>query len=64
MATSYPHVAPNQTPNPEAVLKGVEILGKVEDVHRKILNRDAIAFLALLHRSFNKTRLALLERRQ
>jgi len=64
MATSYPNVATNQTPNRDAVLKGVEILGKVEDAHRKILNKDAIAFLALLHRSFNQTRLALLERRQ
>jgi len=64
MATSYPQVAANQTPNPDAVLNGVDILGKVEDSHKKILNRDAIAFLTLLHRSFNKRRLELLERRQ
>jgi malate synthase len=64
MATSYPHVTANQTPNPDAVIQGVNILGQVDDIHRKILNRDAIAFLTLLHRSFNKRRLELLERRQ
>lgn len=48
----------------ESILQGVTILGKVEDAHRKILTPPALAFLALLHRSFNPTRKNLLERRK
>jgi malate synthase len=48
----------------EAILQGVNVLGKVDQVHRKILTPEALAFLALLHRSFNGTRKALLERRK
>lgn len=47
----------------EAQLQGVSILGTVNNEHRKILTKEAVAFLALLHRSFNSTRKALLERR-
>ncbi|KAI0013786.1 malate synthase, glyoxysomal [Xylariaceae sp. FL0662B] len=47
----------------ETILQGVNILGPVQQEHRKILTPQALAFLALLHRSFNKTRKALLERR-
>lgn len=48
----------------EAILQGVTVLGKVENAHRKILTPQALAFLALLHRSFNSTRKQLLERRK
>lgn len=48
----------------DAILQGVNILGKVDEAHRKILTPDALAFLSLLHRSFNPTRKALLERRK
>ncbi|KAH6855186.1 malate synthase [Chaetomium sp. MPI-CAGE-AT-0009] len=51
-------------PSNETILQGVSILGQVQDSHRKILTPDALAFLALLHRSFNPTRKALLERRK
>jgi malate synthase len=48
----------------DSILQGVNVLGKVESQHRKILTKQALAFLALLHRSFNPTRLQLLERRK
>jgi malate synthase len=48
----------------DSILQGVSVLGKVDDVHRKILTPEALAFLALLHRSFNDRRKALLERRK
>jgi malate synthase len=43
--------------------KDVAIHGKVSEDARKILTPEATAFLALLHRTFNGTRKALLERR-
>lgn len=46
------------------ILQGVNILGTVGQEHKKILTPDALAFLALLHRSFNNTRKQLLERRK
>ena len=48
----------------ESQLQGVSILGNVNSEHRKILTKDAVAFLSLLHRSFNGRRKALLERRK
>ncbi|KAK8140571.1 malate synthase [Apiospora sp. TS-2023a] len=48
----------------ETILQGVTISGDIRPEHRKILTPDALAFLALLHRSFNSTRKALLERRK
>ena len=48
----------------DSILQGVAVLGKVDDAHRKVLTPQALAFLALLHRSFNATRKALLERRR
>ncbi|RCI16592.1 hypothetical protein L249_2951 [Ophiocordyceps polyrhachis-furcata BCC 54312] len=48
----------------ESILQGVSVQGKVDDIHRKILTPQALAFLALLHRSFDGTRRALLERRR
>ncbi|KAK6075826.1 Malate synthase, glyoxysomal [Seiridium cupressi] len=48
----------------DAILQGVNILGAVGPEHKKILTPQALAFLALLHRSFNNTRKQLLERRK
>ncbi|RYP45728.1 hypothetical protein DL768_007969 [Monosporascus sp. mg162] len=47
----------------DKILQGVAISGAVQQEHKKILTPEALAFLALLHRSFNGTRKALLERR-
>lgn len=47
----------------DSILQGVSVTGKVDEIHRKILTPQALAFLALLHRSFNGRRKALLERR-
>jgi malate synthase len=49
--------------NPQEILKDVNILGPLNANTSKILSKDATVFLALLHRTFNKTRKALLERR-
>ncbi|KAL1970217.1 hypothetical protein VTN77DRAFT_5377 [Rasamsonia byssochlamydoides] len=51
------------SPSVEAQLKDVAILGPVSNEARKILTKEAVAFLALLHRTFNGTRKALLQRR-
>ncbi|KAI0125218.1 malate synthase [Xylariales sp. AK1849] len=48
----------------ETILQGVTISGTIAPEHKKILTPQALAFLALLHRSFNGTRKALLERRK
>lgn len=42
---------------------GVSVHAPLNDQTRKILNKDATAFLALLHRSFNVRRKELLQRR-
>ena len=47
----------------ESILQGVSIHGPLNDQTRKILNKEATAFLALLHRSFNGRRKELLQRR-
>jgi len=47
----------------ETILQGVNISGTITDFNKKILSKDAVAFLALLHRSFNGTRKELLQRR-
>ena len=47
----------------ESILQGVNIAGSITDFNKKILSKDAVAFLALLHRSFNNTRKDLLKRR-
>lgn len=47
----------------DSILQGVNISGNINDFNRKILSKDAVAFLALLHRSFNTTRKNLLQRR-
>lgn len=49
--------------NPEEILKDVKVLGALNEQTRKILSKDAAVFLALLHRTFNGTRKALLQRR-
>ena len=48
----------------ENILQGVSVLGPVQDAQRKILTPQALAFLALLQRSFNARRKELLERRK
>jgi malate synthase len=48
----------------DTILQGVSVLGSVAPEHKKILTPEALAFLALLHRSFNVTRKNLLERRK
>jgi malate synthase len=49
--------------NTEVILQGVNIAGMITEFNKKILSKDAVAFLALLHRSFNQTRKSLLQRR-
>ncbi|ROT37537.1 malate synthase [Sodiomyces alkalinus F11] len=48
----------------DVILQGVNVLGAVTESQRNILTPQALSFLALLHRSFNPTRKALLERRK
>jgi malate synthase len=45
------------------IVEGVHLLGPIGGAASRILSKEAIAFLALLHRSFNPTRKALLQRR-
>lgn len=47
----------------DTIIQGVSILGPLTEETRKILNKDAVAFLALLHRSFDAKRKELLQRR-
>ncbi|KAL9022137.1 MAG: hypothetical protein Q9185_000682 [Variospora sp. 1 TL-2023] len=47
----------------ESLLQGVSVLGPLNDQTRKILNKEATAFLALLHRTFNGKRKELLQLR-
>lgn len=47
----------------DSIIQGVSISGSVTDFNKKILSKDAVAFLALLHRSFNSRRKELLQRR-
>jgi malate synthase len=49
--------------NPDTILSEVNILGELNDQNRHILSKDAAVFLALLHRTFNERRKALLQRR-
>ena len=44
----------------ETQLKDVAILANIPNDARKILTKEACAFLAILHRTFNPTRKALL----
>ncbi|KAM7208894.1 Malate synthase [Naviculisporaceae sp. PSN 640] len=48
----------------ESILQGVSVLGPISESQKKILTPQALAFLALLQRSFNSRRKALLERRK
>ena len=50
-------------PNVDSILQGVSVLAPLSEQTRKILNKEATAFLALLHRSFNTRRKDLLQRR-
>ena len=49
--------------NPNEILRDVNVLGPLNEQTRKILSKEAAVFLALLHRAFNGTRKALLQRR-
>lgn len=49
--------------NADSILQGVSIVGALNDQTRKILNKEATVFLALLHRAFNTPRKELLQRR-
>ena len=49
--------------NSQQILQDVKILGSLNEQSRKIVSKDAAVFLALLHRTFNSTRKALLHRR-
>ena len=48
----------------DTINQGVGIHGALNDQTRKILNKEATAFLALLHRTFNPRRKELLQRRE
>ncbi|CUS09452.1 unnamed protein product [Tuber aestivum] len=45
------------------LIKDAQVLGHVQDPHRKILTKECCAFLVTLHRTFNATRKQLLHRR-
>ena len=47
----------------DSIIQGVSVHGPLNDQTSKILNKDATAFLALLHRSFNARRKELLQHR-
>lgn len=47
----------------ETALRDVQILGRLSEANRLILTKEACAFLATLHRTFNPTRKELLQRR-
>jgi len=47
----------------EDLIKDTQVLGRVQEPHRKILTKECCAFLATLHRTFNVTRKQLLHRR-
>jgi malate synthase len=49
--------------DPQSLLREVNILGALNDQNKNILSKDAAVFLALLHRTFNERRKALLQRR-
>lgn len=48
----------------ETLLKDVKVVGEINDTQSKILTKEACAFLATLHRTFNQTRKDLLRRRE
>ncbi|KAI9809306.1 MAG: hypothetical protein M1825_002597 [Sarcosagium campestre] len=45
------------------IVRNVNIVGSLNDRTRRLLTKEATAFLAILHRSFNTTRKGLLQRR-
>lgn len=49
--------------NIDTIIQGVSILGPLTEETRKILSKDVVAFLAILHRSFDAKRKELLQRR-
>lgn len=61
--TETPYPLFTMAANPDQILENVNILGELNDKTRQILNKDAVVFLALLHRTFNQRRKELLQRR-
>lgn len=57
-------VADNPFPETQDLLKGVQIRARIPANAKHILTSDALAFIAVLHRSFNSTRKQLLSNRQ
>ncbi len=57
-------VADNPFPETQDLLQGVQVRARIPSNAKHILTPDALAFVAVLHRSFNKTRLQLLSNRQ
>lgn len=57
-------VADNPFPETQDVLQGVQVRARVPQNAQHIITADALAFIAILHRTFNKTRKRLLENRQ
>ncbi|GMM35993.1 hypothetical protein DASC09_033180 [Saccharomycopsis crataegensis] len=55
---------PSPYPKTNDILQGVEFKAPIADNAAHILSAEAIAFLATLHRSFNGTRLQLLQNRK
>ncbi|KAH3680763.1 hypothetical protein WICMUC_000114 [Wickerhamomyces mucosus] len=51
-------------PETEDILQGVAIKADIPENAKHILNPEVLAFIAVLHRTFNETRLKLLEKRQ
>lgn len=47
-----------------ALPKGVEIQGEIKPEYEKVLTKDAVEFVAEVHRKFNTTRLSLLQDRR
>ncbi|OAQ96848.1 hypothetical protein LLEC1_03717, partial [Akanthomyces lecanii] len=64
LTSSLSHTHTPTMASQDTILQGVNVLGKVDQAHKKILTPQALTFLALLHRSFNGTRKSLLERRK
>lgn len=62
-ATYYIHITTTAEMVTETALKDVQILGRLSEANRLVLTKEACAFLATLHRTFNPTRKQLLQRR-
>ena len=50
--------------SPDVILQGVSIHGPVSQEHTKVINKESLTFLVLLHRTFNARRKELLKLRE